>query len=434
MITIAGRPLLAGERPGGSRKPQRSTRGAAHNLSHLTPSVVVCPYRVAGSQSICYGATKLPSDEVGDDTLSAIARSLSGSGAAAGRPGWDEGVRTARSPPRPLQDELPMRCAGCRAGQSVSDTGEEGLVALGASSGDAGSHFVRHGLIIPCFKIRLSLPIFSQPRVPHFRAGTETPPGGPSASHDQRERRGGRARLAGHHKHDPIGQLAGSRRLHQVSTQTRSGNCLADMQRAVGSYVTSECNTSPCSTRLPRRRVRAVQSPRGGGHRRTRAFIRMAYPEATIGGRKVHFPERRLRTIRYDLDSTYAGIYDEIVSGVESLKLAPYNLKPTRRKRSRLTSSISVLGTRAPDARQGFGILEERNVKRAYAIFNNFYQNRGIITLLRWPRSFVAKSNSARFVMQKKCVLVTAGASGIGLAIASAFAGLSRTDYQSEAE
>src|ERR1700731_1758163 len=40
-----------------------------------------------------------------------------------------------------------------------------------------------------------------------------------------------------------------------------------------------------------------------------------------------------------------------------------------------------------------------------------------------WPRSFVAKSNSARFVMQtKKCVLVTAGASGIGLAIASAFA------------
>jgi hypothetical protein len=46
----------------------------------------------------------------------------------------------------------------------------------------------------------------------------------------------------------------------------------------------------------------------------------------------VHFPERRLKTIRYDLESTYAGIYDEIVSGVESLKLAPYNLETYKKK------------------------------------------------------------------------------------------------------
>ena len=31
-----------------------------------------------------------------------------------------------------------MRCTGCRAGQSVSDTGEEGLVTLGADTGNAG--------------------------------------------------------------------------------------------------------------------------------------------------------------------------------------------------------------------------------------------------------------------------------------------------------
>jgi SNF2 family DNA or RNA helicase len=66
--------------------------------------------------------------------------------------------------------------------------------------------------------------------------------------------------------------------------------------------------------------------------RRTRAFIRTAYPEATIAGKKVHFPERRLRTIRYNLEATYAGIYEEIVSGIERLVLAPYNLEAYKKK------------------------------------------------------------------------------------------------------
>ena len=57
--------------------------------------------------------------------------------------------------------------------------------------------------------------------------------------------------------------------------------------------------------------------------RRTRGFIKSTYPEATIGGKRVHFPQRRLKTIRYDLESTYAGIYEEIVSGIERLALAP---------------------------------------------------------------------------------------------------------------
>jgi len=61
--------------------------------------------------------------------------------------------------------------------------------------------------------------------------------------------------------------------------------------------------------------------------RRTRAFIRKAYPEATIRGEKVAFPERKLRTVEYNLEATYARIYEEIVSGIESLQLAPYNLE-----------------------------------------------------------------------------------------------------------
>jgi superfamily II DNA or RNA helicase len=66
--------------------------------------------------------------------------------------------------------------------------------------------------------------------------------------------------------------------------------------------------------------------------RRTRPFIRRAYPDATIQGKKITFPERKLRTERYDLEATYAGIYGQIVTGIESLMLAPYNLESYKKK------------------------------------------------------------------------------------------------------
>lgn len=61
--------------------------------------------------------------------------------------------------------------------------------------------------------------------------------------------------------------------------------------------------------------------------RRTRHFIRKAYPEATIAGRAIHFPRRELKTVEYNLEATYKGIYDEIVDAIERLQLAPYNLE-----------------------------------------------------------------------------------------------------------
>ena len=61
--------------------------------------------------------------------------------------------------------------------------------------------------------------------------------------------------------------------------------------------------------------------------RRTRQFIKKAYPEAVIEGKKVFFPDRKLRTVRYDLEGTYAGIYQKIVRSIEDLKLAPYDLE-----------------------------------------------------------------------------------------------------------
>ncbi len=61
--------------------------------------------------------------------------------------------------------------------------------------------------------------------------------------------------------------------------------------------------------------------------RRTRAFVRRAYPEATIRGQPINWPQRELRTIRYNLEGTYGGIYEAVVEGIETLTLAPYNLE-----------------------------------------------------------------------------------------------------------
>ena len=61
--------------------------------------------------------------------------------------------------------------------------------------------------------------------------------------------------------------------------------------------------------------------------RRTRPFIKQAYPNATIQGEPIHWPERRLKTISYNLEATYQGIYASVVSLIESLRLAPYRLE-----------------------------------------------------------------------------------------------------------
>jgi len=92
--------------------------------------------------------------------------------------------------------------------------------------------------------------------------------------------------------------------------------------------------------------------------RRTRAFIRGAYPEATIAGRKVHFPGRKLATVRYNLEATYGGIYDEIVSGIESLALAPYNLESYKKK------DVAVDEFEAGREQALVGIFKSRYLKR----------------------------------------------------------------------
>ncbi len=66
--------------------------------------------------------------------------------------------------------------------------------------------------------------------------------------------------------------------------------------------------------------------------RRTRPFIKEAYPNATIKGVPIRWPERRLKTIRYNLEATYGNIYDKLVNRIEGLKLAPYRLETYKKQ------------------------------------------------------------------------------------------------------
>jgi len=66
--------------------------------------------------------------------------------------------------------------------------------------------------------------------------------------------------------------------------------------------------------------------------RRTRPFIKKAYPNATIKGEPIHWPERKLKTVRYNLEATYQGIYSSIVERIETLRLAPYRLETYKRQ------------------------------------------------------------------------------------------------------
>jgi len=92
--------------------------------------------------------------------------------------------------------------------------------------------------------------------------------------------------------------------------------------------------------------------------RRTRQFIRQAYPDATIGGRRITWPERRLRTVRYDLEATYESIYRQVVARIEALRLPHYNLE-----------AYKIAGEKRDDFELGrqqalVGIFKSRFLKR----------------------------------------------------------------------
>ena len=68
--------------------------------------------------------------------------------------------------------------------------------------------------------------------------------------------------------------------------------------------------------------------------RRSRLFIRQAYENATIGGKPIKWPERRLKTVHYNLEQAYEGLYDDIVARIEGLHLAHYSLEAYKHDKS----------------------------------------------------------------------------------------------------
>jgi SNF2 family DNA or RNA helicase len=74
--------------------------------------------------------------------------------------------------------------------------------------------------------------------------------------------------------------------------------------------------------------------------RRSRADIRRrqeAGEEVVVSGKPVHFPERVLERIDYDLDGTYQGLYHEITDALERLYLVAYNLAAYARTKTKAT-------------------------------------------------------------------------------------------------
>jgi SNF2 family DNA or RNA helicase len=100
--------------------------------------------------------------------------------------------------------------------------------------------------------------------------------------------------------------------------------------------------------------------------RRTRQFIRRAYPEAMIRGKQISWPQRRLHTIEYDLQATYEGFYKDIVRRIEALNLAHYSLE--NYKRSEKEQDDFELGRQVALV----GIFKSRFLKRLESSIDAF--------------------------------------------------------------
>ena len=92
--------------------------------------------------------------------------------------------------------------------------------------------------------------------------------------------------------------------------------------------------------------------------RRTRPFIRMAYPNATIGGKRITFPERKLKTVNYNLENAYPGIYGQVVASIENLFLAPYTLEAYKK------AGVEIDEFEAGREQALVGIFKSRYLKR----------------------------------------------------------------------
>lgn len=87
--------------------------------------------------------------------------------------------------------------------------------------------------------------------------------------------------------------------------------------------------------------------------RRSRQFIRKNYPDATIDGELIYFPERKLHRVNYSLQASYEGLYKEITESIENLNLAPYQLDIYRKDMRQMREGL-LEGLKEQLVRQGW--------------------------------------------------------------------------------
>lgn len=98
-----------------------------------------------------------------------------------------------------------------------------------------------------------------------------------------------------------------------------------------------------------------------------------------IGGKEVHFPQRVLSAITYDLNGTYAGFYDDIADEIERLALVSYNIEQFRRGAqeqatiSRNNAIIGILKTLFLKRLESSITAFESSVRRQREFQSRFY-------------------------------------------------------------
>ncbi len=118
--------------------------------------------------------------------------------------------------------------------------------------------------------------------------------------------------------------------------------------------------------------------------RRTRHYIKEHYMNATINGKPIHFPVRKLQTIHYNLESTYNQIYDYIVECMKDISFTVYNVeqykisKPDKLKAARGNALIGLMKTlvlkRFESSVEAFRITVQRQL-HFYQEFLKFLDN-----------------------------------------------------------
>lgn len=139
--------------------------------------------------------------------------------------------------------------------------------------------------------------------------------------------------------------LSGGKRKHVIlMTATPVNNSLMDLYNQM-SLVTAGDDTYFADLGIPDLRTyitRADRKQLASGIediirlldevmiRRTREFIKENYPEATLNGKKISFPERKLTKAEYSLTSLFGPVYRQVLDTIESLNLVPYRVDSYR--------------------------------------------------------------------------------------------------------